>query len=95
MAHCSGCLIPQLANSFGIRLHIVARATSCCNDDQTSLHACTNVDTMMGGLDLTMAPTTRTNMSDSAHGGRRGEGHKTATFPDERTILVVEESRLI
>ena len=74
MVHCIGCLTPQLANSFGIRLHIVARGTSCCNDNQPSLHACTNVDTIMGGIVLTMALTTRTNMSDRAHGGRRGEG---------------------
>ena len=74
MVHCIGCLTPQLANSFGIRLHIVVRGTSCCNVNQTSLDACTNVDTIMGGIVTTMAPTTQTNMSDRAHGGRRGEG---------------------
>ena len=81
MVHCIGCLTPQLANSFRIRLHLVARGTPCCNDNQPSLHAFTNVDTITGGFDLTMAPTTRTNMSDSAHGGRHVKASLDCNIP--------------
>ena len=95
MVHCIGSLTPQVANSFGLGLPIVARGTSCCNVNQTSQDACTNVDTIMGGIVLTMPPTTRTNMSDRAHGAEAVRGHESSTFPDGRTVVLVEEARLL
>ena len=79
--HCIGSLTPQVVNYFGIGLHIVARGTSSCNVNQTSLHACTNVDTITGGIVLTMAPIMPSKMSDRAHGGRRGEGSCEFNIP--------------
>ena len=37
--HCIGRLTSQVVNYFGIGLHIVARGTSLCNVNHTSLHA--------------------------------------------------------
>jgi hypothetical protein len=61
LIHCLGGLTPHVANSFGIRLYVCCWGTSSCNDKLTCLQACTNVDTIMAGLEITMDGTNSTD----------------------------------